>query len=118
MREKRRVLILLVCLLAILGVFANIYTDKKTVNKIETLENIIFKEIDNIEETETIQNTTEKENKSTTTIEDLTHEEEEALEEQEIEDEAFELQGNIAYEGDRAKSWGIELRKLCRTYIL
>ncbi len=111
MREKKNVLILLACLLVILGVFASIYTDEKTVNKIETLENIVFNEIDNIEETE-------KENKSTTEIQDLTLEEEKALEEQETEDEAFELQGNIAYEGDKAKNWGVELRGLRRTYIL
>ena len=40
----------------------------------------------------------------TTEIEEQTEEQENAIE-QEVESEAFELQGQIAYEGDRARSW-------------
>lgn len=36
-------------------------------------------------------------------------EEQERRQEQEVEDEGFELQGEIAYEGDRANTWNIEL---------
>lgn len=36
-------------------------------------------------------------------------EEQENAQEQEVEDEAFELQGEIAYEGDRATTWDVEL---------
>lgn len=44
----------------------------------------------------------------TTEIKEQTTQEENA-QEQEVEDEGFELQGEIAYEGDRARSWNIEL---------
>ena len=36
-------------------------------------------------------------------------EEQENAQEQEVEDEEFELQGEIAYEGDRAVTWNVEL---------
>ena len=36
-------------------------------------------------------------------------EEQEKAQEQEVEDEGFELQGEIAYEGDRATTWDVEL---------
>lgn len=55
---------------------------------------------------------TEKEIKelpSTQIEEQSIKDEEEVSKEQEIEAESFELQGNIAYEGDRARSWDIEL---------
>lgn len=44
----------------------------------------------------------------TTEIVEKTEEDEKSIE-QEVEDEGFELQGNIAYEGDRARSWDVEL---------
>lgn len=40
-------------------------------------------------------------------IQDLTIQDEENLEEQEVEDEGFELQGEIAYEGGRAQNWNL-----------
>lgn len=47
-------------------------------------------------------------NLATTEIIEQT-EEQEIVQEQEVEDEAFELQGEIAYEGDRAITWDVEL---------
>ena len=44
----------------------------------------------------------------TTEIQEQTEEQESATE-QEVENEGFELQGEIAYEGDRATTWDIEL---------
>lgn len=44
----------------------------------------------------------------TTEIQEQTEEQEKALE-QEVESEGFELQGEIAYEGDRANTWNVEL---------
>ncbi len=44
----------------------------------------------------------------TTKIEEQTEEQEKATE-QEVENEGFELQGEIAYEGDRARSWNVTL---------
>ena len=45
---------------------------------------------------------------ATTEILEQTEEQENAIE-QTIEDESFELQGEIAYEGDRATTWDVEL---------
>lgn len=46
---------------------------------------------------------------STEIKEQTVQEEEKVSAEQEVENEGFELQGEIAYEGDRARSWNIEL---------
>ncbi len=69
--------------------------------------------VEQITDTVTDMNTyemTEKEVKElpTTEIIEQTEEQEKSLE-QEVEDEGFELQGEIAYEGDRARSWNVEL---------
>lgn len=63
-----------------------------TVTDIATYE-MSKEEIDNLASTEIIEQTEEQEN----------------AQEQEVEDEGFELQGEIAYEGDRAVSWDVEL---------
>ena len=56
------------------------------------------------------QNNTSVENKTENQIEiqDITIKDEENLEEQEVEDEGFELQGEIAYEGGKAQSWNLK----------
>lgn len=41
-------------------------------------------------------------------IPNLTVQDEENLEEQEVEDEGFELQGEIAYEGGKSQSWNLQ----------
>ena len=64
------------------------YISKEAQEAIEVVQNIVLDEIDKTDNDIEIT----KENKSTTTIEDLTEQDEQALEEQEIEDEAFELQ--------------------------
>ena len=46
---------------------------------------------------------------STQIVGQTVEDEEEVSKEQEVEDEGFELQGNIAYEGDRANTWNVEL---------
>lgn len=53
-------------------------------------------------------NQTEK-NIATTEIPILTVEDEENLEEQEVEDEGFELQGEIAYEGGKSQNWNLNV---------
>lgn len=63
-----------------------------TVTDIATYE-MSKEEIDNLASTEIIEQTEEQEN----------------AQEQEVESEAFELQGEIAYEGDKAVSWDVEL---------
>lgn len=63
-----------------------------TVTDIATYE-MTDEEINNLASTEIIEQTEEQEN----------------AQEQEVESEAFELQGEIAYEGDRATTWDVEL---------
>lgn len=63
-----------------------------TVTDIATYE-MTDEEINNLASTEIIEQTEEQEN----------------AQEQEVESEAFELQGKIAYEGDRATTWDVEL---------
>lgn len=46
---------------------------------------------------------------STEILEQTLNDEQKISSEQEVEDESFELQGEIAYEGDRANTWNIEL---------
>lgn len=46
---------------------------------------------------------------STEIVEQTQEDEQEVSAEQEVEDEGFELQGEIAYEGDRANTWNVEL---------
>ncbi len=46
---------------------------------------------------------------STEIVEQTQEDEQEVSAEQEVEDEGFELQGKIAYEGDRANTWNVEL---------
>lgn len=97
MKERKKIFVtIIIVLFAIASALAGTYISKEAQDAIETVQNIVLDELD---KTETQQSNIEtKENKSTTVIEDLTEEDEQLLEEQEIEDEAFELQGNIAYE--------------------
>lgn len=50
-----------------------------------------------------------KELPSTEIIEQTEEQEKEVSKEQEVEKESFKLQGEIAYEGDRARTWNVEL---------
>lgn len=49
-------------------------------------------------------------NQSSTEIPQMAESDEQNLEVQEVEDEGFELQGEIAYEGGKAESWGLEAK--------
>ena len=105
---KKKILIITAIALAILGSLCAIFFQNDDVNNaISTIQNVVMNEIENIETYEM----TDEEVKElpTTEIEEATIEDEEAIEEQEVEDEAFELQGEIAYEGDRATTWDVEL---------
>lgn len=95
---NKKIMIVLACILACLGVVCGIYLPEHEINNVisetqEMVQNEIRQEIleDNI---------------STTVIPEGTILEEENLESQEVENEAFELQGEIAYNGD-AKTWSI-----------
>lgn len=96
--KNKIILIILAIVTIIAGIFCTIYLPNSKINDtIDDIQDIIIDEI------------ILADNESTTEIEDLSVEEETELEEQDVESESFELQGEIAYEGDRAKSWGVEL---------
>lgn len=96
--KNKIILIILAIVTIIAGIFCTIYIPNSKINDtIDNIQDIIIEEI------------MLSDNKSTTEIEDLSIEEEINLEEQDVESESFELQGEIAYEGDRAKSWNVEL---------
>lgn len=104
MKNKRNQTILAVILMCIVlfAVFA--FSDDKDLQKevvqqatemaqdIATYE-MTEEEIESLPSTEIVEQTEEQEN----------------AQEQEVENEDFELQGEIAYEGDRAVTWDVEL---------
>ena len=107
LREKLGALIGIVLMVAGLLIFVAFNNDKDLRKEVviqvtntvtETVSDIIKYEM----------SAEEVENLPTTTIEEQTEEQEKATE-QEVESEGFELQGEIAYEGDRANTWNIEL---------
>lgn len=92
---KKKILVAIACVLASLAVLCHIYVpDHEINNTIAEVQNIVENEIK------------KDDNISTTEIPERTIEDEKNLENQEVENEAFELQGEIAYEGD-AKTWNI-----------
>lgn len=102
---KNKILKWTAAILTVAVLLIGVYTTFKETGKIDT---------DKINEAvETIVNTYEM---SQEEIEDLPTkeiieqtEQQENAQEQTVEDEGFELQGEIAYEGDRARSWNVEL---------
>lgn len=102
------------CLLAVAGVLCGVfYPDSEINNTIKETQNIVENEIKVIDENVVIEDVTEDETNSSdvTEIEDITIKDEKKLEDEEInvESEGFELQGDISYDGDRAKTWNVEL---------
>ena len=92
---KKKILVAIACVLASLAVLCHVYVpDHEINNTIAEVQNIVENEIK------------KDDNISTTEIPERTIEDEENLENQEVESETFELQGEIAYEGD-AKTWNI-----------
>lgn len=83
--------------------FYNANKDKSTEEIINNTLNEVTEYISTYEMTEA-----EIENLPTAEIIEQTEEQEKATE-QEVENEGFELQGKIAYEGDRATTWDVEL---------
>lgn len=104
MKNKRNQTILAVILTCIVLFIVFAFSDDKELQKevvqqatemaqdIATYE-MTEEEIENLPSTEIVEQTEEQEN----------------AQEQEVESEAFELQGEIAYEGDRATTWDVEL---------
>lgn len=103
MKTRNKVILAVIMMCVLLLVVFGFSNDKElqkevvkqitnTVTEMATYE-MSKEEIEKLPSTEIIEQTEEQENKQ----------------EQEVEDEGFELQGEIAYEGDRATTWDIEL---------
>lgn len=112
---KKKILIVIACILAVVGVLCGIYLPDEPINNtIGEYQNIVKNEIEAIDENIVVEDITENEEESSTenTITEANIEDEKALEEENItEVEGFELQDeeNISYDGDRAKTWNVEL---------
>lgn len=113
--NKKKILIIIACILAVIGTLTTIfYPGAEINNTIGQVQNIVQDEIKAIDENIIIQDITENEEVSSTenTVEEATIGDEEQLENEEVtEIETFELQDeeNVSYDGDRAKSWNVEL---------
>ena len=92
------ILSIIVAILAICGICYELSDKEETTqlvieeSKIQTYE-MSEEDIAELPTTEIVEQTEQQEN----------------AQEQEVEDEGFELQGEIAYEGDRANTWNVEL---------
>ena len=105
--KKKIILIIASCVLAILGCLCGIFIQNDELNNsIDTIQNVVNNEIENIDTYEMTE--TDVQELPTTEIVEQNEVDEQNLE-QEIEDESFELQGNIAYEGDKATTWNVTL---------
>ena len=105
--KKKIILIIVSCILAIAGCLCGIFIQNDDLNNsINTIQNVVNNEIENIDTYEMTDN--EVQELPSTEIVEQNEVDEQNLE-QEIEDESFELQGNIAYEGDRATTWNVTL---------
>lgn len=98
MKDKEKIFSYILVLLTIFILFFSIYINYKQTGQIDTnkLEEAV----------QIISNEIKVLNMSSTEIPKLTENDEQTLEVQEVEDESFELQGDIAYEGD-AKHWNL-----------
>ena len=104
MKDKRFITIISVIMMCVILGLVFFVSDDKELKK-ETVEKIT----DAVTMTYTMSEA-EIKDLPTTEIEAQTEEQEkEVSREQEVEDEGFELQGEIAYEGDRANTWNVEL---------
>lgn len=115
-KENKKILyVITASVLAVILVLLGIYApDNPAVDVVEQVQNIVLDEIKTIDESVVVEDITENAEVSSdeTTIEEVSIEEEQELEAENIikeETEGFELQGDISYDGDRAKSWDVEL---------
>lgn len=113
--NKKKILIAIACILAVVGTLTAIfYPNAEINNTVGQVQNIVIDEIKSIDDNIVLEDITENEEVSSdkNSIEHATFEEERALENEEItEVETFELENEeaISYDGDRAKSWNVEL---------
>lgn len=104
---KKLILIVVACLLAIAGIFCGIYYPNAEINNtIKDAQEAIINEIEEIVVEDITENREDSSTENTIVDQELTIEDEQLLEEEEVEDESFELQGEIAYNGTD-ENWGI-----------
>lgn len=105
-RNKRFETILAVVMMVIVLFVAFAFSDDKELQK-----EVVEKVTDTVTDIATYEMSEEevKELPSTEIKEQTEEQEKEVSKEQEVEKESFELQGEIAYEGDRARTWNVEL---------
>ncbi len=113
---KKKILIAIAILLSVVGCLCAIFCPNSDVNNtIGTYQNIVIDEVKAIDENIVVEDITENEEISSdeNTIEEATIEDEKQLENEEIdvEIEGFELENEseISYDGEKAKSWNVEL---------
>lgn len=92
MKNIEKVIILILIMIGIFAISISIFNKNEDNQPNNVVKNSINQTENNI---------------ATTEIPILTVEDEENLEEQEVEDEGFELQGEIAYEGGKSQSWNL-----------
>lgn len=104
--KKKKIIVILVAI--VIGILSGL--GFYNANKDNSTEEIIGSAVNEIKDYITTYSMSQEEIKElpSTEIVEQTEEDENA-QEQEVEDEGFELQGEIAYEGDRANTWDIEL---------
>lgn len=107
-KNKNKILTIATVILIAVASFIGIYVEYTETGKID--KDKVNEAVDTIVDAINTYEMTEEEVKelASTEIVEQTEEQENAIE-QTIEDESFELQGEIAYEGDRATTWDVEL---------
>ncbi len=114
--NKKKLLVVIVLLLALIVCFFKMSGNNEIANTIEQVQDKVINEIQAIDENILIEDITENEELSSdkNTIDVATIEDEEKLETEEVEKieiEGFQLENEeaISYDGDRAKTWNVEL---------
>lgn len=103
---KKLLLTAILCAITIAGVFSGIYLKNNEINNtIGTLQNVVIDEIQAIDKNVVVEDVTENEEISSDADEVVAT----IQDEQALETEGFELQEDISYDGDRAKSWNVGL---------
>lgn len=106
MKNRKFEAIIATIMMAFIIVVVFAFSDDKELQK-----EVVEKVTDTVTDIATREMTDEEiNNLASTEIKEQTEEQEkEVAKEQEVEAEAFKLQGEIAYEGDRARTWNVEL---------
>ncbi len=104
--KKSLIVIVSIIALVVITIATFVLTDNK-----ELQNEVTKKAVDTITDFATYEMTEEEISQlsSTQIIEQTEQQEQQVASEQTVESENFELQGEIAYEGDKAKSWNVEL---------